>query len=83
MLLNKMLDRTQKERGCCFYLGFNTTCLNSADVSPGMETAPKSSFDMIESGHGNKETSPVCIQMYVSYGMDSEIQVQGAGKGSG
>ena len=48
-----------------------------------METAPKSSFDMIESGHGNKETSPLCIQVYVPYGLDTEIQVQGAGKGSG
>jgi len=47
-----------------------------------MDTAPKSSFNMIESGHGNKETSPLCIQVYVSYGMDSEIQVQGTCKGS-
>ena len=47
-----------------------------------MDTAPKSSFNMIESGHGNKEASPLCIQVYVSYGMDSEIQVQGTCKGS-
>jgi hypothetical protein len=47
-----------------------------------METAPKSSDNMIESSHGNTETSPLCIQMYVSYGMDPEISVQGAGEGS-
>ena len=62
---------------------FNTTCLNSADVSPGMEIVPKSSFDMIRSGHGNKETSPLCLQVYVPYGLDTEIQAQGTGKGSG
>jgi len=62
---------------------FNTTYLNSADVSPGMEIAPKSSFGMIESGHGNTETSPLCLQVYVPYGMDSEIPAQGPGKGSG
>jgi len=63
--------------------GFNTTCLNSADVSPGMEITPKSSFDMIESEHGNPETSPLFLQVYVSYGLDTEIQIQGTGKGSG
>ena len=42
---------------------FNTTCFDSADVSPWMETAPKSSFEMIESRHGNPETSPLCIQV--------------------
>ena len=66
-----------------FNLPFNTTCLNSADVSPWMEIAPKSSFNMIRSGYGNKETSPLCIPVYVPYGMDTEIQVQGTGKGSG
>jgi len=54
---------------------FNTTCLNSADVSPGMEIVPKSSFNMIRFGHGNKETSPLCIAVYVPYGMDTEVQV--------
>ena len=49
--------------------------LNSADVSPGMDAAPKSSFNMIESVHGNKEASPLRIQVYVSYGMDPEIPV--------
>jgi len=62
---------------------FNTTCLNSADVSPGMETAPKSSFSMIKSRHGNPETSPLCLQMYVPYSLDPEIQVRGTSKGSG
>ena len=47
-----------------------------------METAPKSSYKMIESGHGNPETSPLCIQVYVSYGMDPKISVQGTGEGS-
>ena len=55
---------------------FNTTYLNSADVSPWMEIAPKSSFNMIRSGHGNKKTSPLCLQVYVPYGLDTEIQVQ-------
>jgi len=62
---------------------FNTTCLNSADVSPGMEMAPKSSFDMIRFEHGDKKTSPLFLQVYVPYGLDTEIQVQGTGKGSG
>ncbi len=62
---------------------FNTTCLNSADVSPGMETAPKSSFIMIKSRHGNPETSPLCLQMYVPYSLDPEIQVRDTSKGSG
>jgi len=62
---------------------FNTTCLNSSDVSPGMETVPKSSFSMIKSRHGNPETSPLCLQMYVPYSLDPEIQVRGTGKGSG
>ncbi len=68
---------------CLFNFIFNTTCLNSADVSPWMETAPKSSFSMIESRHGNPETSPLCLQMYVPYSLDTEIQVRGTGKGSG
>ena len=62
---------------------FNTTCLNSSDVSPGMETVPKSSFSMIKSRHGNPETSPLCLQMYVPYSLDPEIQVRGTSKGSG
>lgn len=62
---------------------FNTTYFNSADVSPGMEITPRSSFDMIRFRHGNTETSPLCLQVYVPHGMDSEIPAQGSGKGSG
>ena len=47
-----------------------------------METVPKSSNKMIESEHGDKETSPLRLQMYVSYGMDPKISVQGTGEGS-
>ncbi len=47
-----------------------------------METAPKSSDKMIESGYGNPEASPLCLQLYVSYGMDPKISVQGTCKGS-
>jgi len=62
---------------------FNTTCLNSVDVSPGMEIAPKFSFNMISFWHGDKKTSPLCLQVYVPYGLDPGIQIQGTGEGSG
>ena len=62
---------------------FNTAYFNSADVNPGLEISPRSSFRMIESGPGNTETSPLCLQVYVPYGMDSEMPAQGSGKGSG
>ena len=72
---NRKFIKEKKLFDCFFINGiFNTTYLNSADVSPGMEMVPKSSVDMIRSGHGNTETSPLCLQMHVSYGMDTEIQ---------
>ena len=43
-----------------------------------MERTPKFSFTMIESRYGNKETSQLCIQVHVSYGMDTMIQIQGS-----
>jgi len=48
-----------------------------------MEMVPKSSFNMISFWHGDKKTSPLCLQVYVPYGLDTEIPVQGTGKGSG
>jgi len=47
-----------------------------------MEIAPKSSFSMIESGNGNPEIIPLCLQLYVLYGLETEIQIQDTGKGS-
>ena len=42
----------------------------------GMEIAPRSSFSMIRSGHGNPETSPLCPWVHVPYGLDTEILQQ-------
>ena len=36
---------------------------------------------MPESGHGNPETSPLCLEVYVPYDLDTKISVQGTGKG--
>ena len=43
---------------------------------------PESSLGMIESGHGNPDTGPLCLREYVSYGLAAQIRVQGTGKGS-
>ena len=45
----------------------NILPVNSADVSPGVEMAPKSSFSMIRSGHGNPKTSSLCLQVHVYF----------------
>ena len=38
---------------------------------------------MVQWFHGDQEASPLCIQVYVSYCMDTEIQVQGVGERGG
>jgi len=47
------------------------------------EVIPKSSGAMVHCWDGDQEASPLCVPVYVSYSMDTEIPVQGAGGWSG